>query len=451
MKNLGMSEVIRIFAPDNIVNQTRHLRRGMSTLHFSCARSFVRKPVKLTVFFLIACFVGVSSVKAQSDVAVEQLLALGFENVRCSEDSSEVVYTIESNVYKIQAVGAARAIEKIQSEGLVEGKKCTVIMTDNGIPLIALTYRPDNDRVDAVGAESWNITTRDFGESWKKVKKSKKRNSSFLNVDVVVYPQFYYKNIIINQIYQILLEVSPAIEVTLWSGAKLTAQMIWPAYNDGFTGEYENTRPGYITLQQQFRLPYNITGDVRLGVFDLRTYGGELNLKYFFKDEHFSLSGKLGCVGVGYYKDFGKFTYNGDQKWYWSVGPDYYWARYNVQFKLRAEQYLMQEIGIKGEMIRHFRYCSIGLYAEKAQHSKSNGGFRIYVSLPPYKYKRYKKFPRITTGLSTGTTYNGGNERNRYLMPASTADDNLLKQNQFNPFFIRSTMTQIHKENINSE
>ena len=215
MKNLGMSEVIRIFALDNIVNQTRHLRCGMSTLHLSCARSFVRKPVKLTVFFLIACFVGVSSVKAQSDVAVEQLLALGFENVRCSEDSSEVVYTIESNVYKIQAVGAARAIEKIQSVGLVEGKRCTVIMTDNGIPLIALTYRPDNDRVGAVSAENWNITTRDFGESWKKVKKSKKRNSSFLNVDVVVYPQFYYKNLIINQIYQILLEVSPAIEVTL--------------------------------------------------------------------------------------------------------------------------------------------------------------------------------------------------------------------------------------------
>ena len=158
MKNLGMSEVIRIFAPDNIVNQTRHLRRGMSTLHFKCcARSFVRKPVKLTVSFLIACFVGVSSVKAQSDVAVEQLLALGFENVRCSEDSSEVVYAIESNVYKIQAVGAARAIEKIQSVGLVEGKKCTVIMTDNGIPLIALTYRPDNDRVDAVGAENMGV------------------------------------------------------------------------------------------------------------------------------------------------------------------------------------------------------------------------------------------------------------------------------------------------------
>ena len=38
-------------------------------------------------------------------------------------------------------------------------------------------------------------------------------------------------------------------------------------------------------------------------------------------------------------------------------------------------------------MIRHFRYCSIGFYAMKAEHAKANGGFRFQVALPPYKYK----------------------------------------------------------------
>ena len=391
-----------------------------------------------TVSLMLFCGLA-PALNAQTDKVIADLVSMGFENVRCTEDSAEVVYSVENNVYKIQAVGVAKAIRKIQSEGLVEGKKCVVIVTENNIPMIALTYNFSQGS-GKVSAESWNITARSFKASWEKLKSVKRHNSSFGNIDVVIYPQFYYKNLIINQIYQILLEVSPAVEVTLWQGAKLSAQVIWPAYNDGYGGEYENVRPGYITLQQQFRLPYDVIGDVRLGVFDQRTYGAELNLGHYFRDEHFSVWGKLGYVGEGYYKKFGKFTYSGKDMFYWSVGPDYYWSPYNVQIKFRAEQYLMQEIGVKAELIRHFRYCSIGFYAQKAQHSKSNGGFRIYVALPPVKYKRYKKFPRITTGLSTGTTYNGGNERNRYLMPVSLPDDNLLKQNSMNPYFIKSNM-----------
>ena len=394
----------------------------------------------VAVLLVLLCGL-VPALHAQKDKVVADLVSMGFENVRCTEDSAEVVYSVENNVYKIQAVGVAKIIRKIQSEGLVDGKKCVVIVTDNNIPVIALTYNFSQEGCK-VSAESWNITTRCFKSSWDKLKSVKRRNSSFGNIDVVVYPQSYYKNLIINQIYQILLEVSPAVEVTLWKGAKLTAQVIWPVYNDGYTGEYKNVRPGYITLQQQFRLPYDVTGDVRLGVFDQRAYGAELNLGHYFNDEHFSVWGKLGYVGEGCYKKFRKFTYTGKDMFYWSVGPDYYCEPFNVQIKLRAEQYLMQEIGVKAEIIRHFRYCSVGLYAQKAQHAKSNGGFRIYVALPPNKYKRYKKLPRITTGLSTGTTYNGGNERNRYLMPATLADDNLLKQNRFNPYFIKSNLDE---------
>lgn len=390
-----------------------------------------------TATFVMSLLFSAKGFAQGADAVVEKLAAMGFENVRSFEDATEVVLTLESNVYKIKAAGIAKAIREIQSAGLVGGKKCTVIVTDNNVPLVALKYGAD-DEAYMGSADEWNVTSRNFDDSWNKVKRVKRKNTSFLNVDVLVYPQLYYKNLIINQIYQVLLELSPAIEVTLWSGAKLTAQVIYPVYNDGYSGEYENVRPGYLTLQQQFRLPWNITGDVRVGVFDTRTYGTELNLLMPLKDEHFSIAGKLGYVGVGYFKKFRKFTYSGDDIWYWSIGPNYYWARYNMEFKFRAEQYLMHEIGVKAEMMRHFTYFSFGLYAEKAQHADTNGGFRLYVALPPYKYKRYKKFPRVSTGLSTGTTYNGGNERTYYLMPFTAADDNPLKQNQFNPFFIKS-------------
>ena len=44
----------------------------------------------------------------------EELIKLGFENVRWAENEDERIYTIENNVYKIQETGISKAIETIQ-------------------------------------------------------------------------------------------------------------------------------------------------------------------------------------------------------------------------------------------------------------------------------------------------------------------------------------------------
>ncbi len=58
-------------------------------------------------------------------------------------------------------------------------------------------------------------------------------------IDVLVYPQLAFKNLVITQIYQVLFDLSPAIEVSLWKGMKLTAQLKIPVYNDGY-GRFED-------------------------------------------------------------------------------------------------------------------------------------------------------------------------------------------------------------------
>lgn len=368
-----------------------------------------------------------------------KLAELGFENVRWTEDSEERVYTIENNMYKIQAIGIAKAIGVIQKEGLPQGKRCKVIVTNYNVPQVALTYNPLTANTDSVTTADWDVSYQIGKESWDKVKKQEKKNSSLFKVDILVYPQLYFKNVIITQIYQACLEFNPAIEVSLWPGSKLTAQVLIPVYNDGYRGAMENIRPGYLTLEQNFRLPYNIWSKAVVGVFDTNCFGAEINLFRPFKDERFSLEGKFGLVGVGYFNNFSTFRYNGETRHYWSAGGNFYWPYYQTQFKLRAEQYLLREVGVRVEMIRHFKYVSIGFYAVKANKASSNGGFKFAVALPPYKYKRHKHIPRISTGLSTGITYNAGNESKYYLIPLNTSS-NMLKQNQFNPNFIKSEL-----------
>ena len=371
----------------------------------------------------------------------EELANLGFENVRWTENEHERIYTIENNVYKAQGVGVAKAIEIIQKQGLPTDKRCKVIVTHLEVPELSLTYQPaGNDTTNVEkNTASWQ-TSYELGDSWDEVKKEKAKNSSRFKVDILVYPQLSFKNLIITQIYQVLFTLNPAVEISLWPGMKFTGQVIIPVYNDGYSIYQDKVHPGFITLSQRFRLPFNIKGKATVGYFNADRYGADLMLFYPFKDERFSVEGRVGAVGIGYWDGF-TLHYDTDMEWTWTVGANFYWPRYNTQFSLKGEQYLMGERGVKFEMIRHFRYASVGFYAVKAKEANTNGGFRFQVLLPPYKQKRHKYIPRVNTSYNMGIAYNAGNEQYYYRQYRSEASENIMDSNSFNPYFIKSELS----------
>ena len=92
-----------------------------------------------------------------------------------------------------------------------------------------------------------------MGDTWKNARKIKLKNSSLFKIDILVYPEFSFKNVIITQIYQILFDLSPAIEISLWKGMKATAQVKIPVYNDGYGAREGKVHSGFLTLSQRFR------------------------------------------------------------------------------------------------------------------------------------------------------------------------------------------------------
>lgn len=421
-----------------------------SYLRFTITRSLQICIIAIILLFSssIACR-GQEEIRTEAKDVLKELVNMGFENIRCTETESELIYTIENNVYKAKGVGIAKAIEVIQSQGLPINKPCKVIVTHLEIPELALTYRPSigNDSIPNSNNTGWE-TSYDLGDSWKKIKDEKVQNSSRFKVDIVIYPQLSYKNLIITQIYQVLFTLNPAIEFSLWEGMKFTGQVVIPIYNDGYGRRQDKVHPGFITISQSFRLPYNIKGKATLGCFNADRYGVDLRLfRPFSFDERFSLEAKVGMTGIGYWDGF-KLHYDKDMTLTWTIGANFYWPKYNTQFSLKGEQYLMKEKGIKVEMIRHFRYASVGFYAMKAEHANSNGGFKFQILLPPYKYKRfkgnYKYIPRINTSNQMGTIYNAGNEQLYYKQYKSEASDNIMNNNSFNPYFIKSELSNFN-------
>lgn len=380
----------------------------------------------------LASLTGTAQPSFRVDSTALRLVEAGFSNVRAAESGDYTVFTVENDYYKIPAEGFARAVEIIGEAGLDASKPVKIIGTSSRVPQVTITYDPSAGR--------WN-TTRRLDGSWDLVRGSTLLNSSFGKVDIVVYPQVSLMNLIITQVYQSLWQLSPAVEVSLWPGMRFSYQVQIPVVNDGYGPLEGRIHAGIITLSQSFRDPWgwNILGKVSVGRFSNKRYGAALEAAYFFPNERFWVDTKIGLLDLC--EAYGMILAPNDQldfRLYWNVAANYYCPMLGTQFTLRAEKFLLGDLGVKFEMIRHFRRCSIGFYAmkgmDKAAHT--NGGFRFQIALPPFGQKRHGYVPRLTTSGQMGMSYNANNERYYYNEYRTAASDNIMSKNFFNPYYI---------------
>ena len=390
-------------------------------------------------------------------LAVQELLKQGFENVSCTEDSTERVYVIQNSAYRLTSIASAKAVDIVQQLGMPEDKDCRIVVLDNNVPQFSIVYKRSEaesaEDLASLGSRAGWETTYELGDSWKQARKAKKSNSSLYKVDIVVYPQLMFRNYVINRVYDYVVNLNPTIEVSLWKGSKLSLQVVVPIHND-YGDIYGKVRPGYMTLSQQFRVE-NLFLTATVGNFNKFHWGLNLRGKYVFKDTHFVIDGEMGYYGVAHFDGFKLMKNDVDRsldKFTYSIGASYFWRPFNTQFKLNFERYLYGERGFKAKMVRHFRYASIGLYATKilgrddAAHGGFNAGFMFAIALPPYKNKRHGYIPRVTTSDYWGITYNAGNEKfyGQYVVPdvggssgTGTIDS---YENSFNPILVESEL-----------
>ena len=372
---------------------------------------------------------------------VDALVEMGFENVGWTEDAEERVYVLQNTAYRLHGIGIGKAVDVIQEMGLPEKKTCRIIVLDNNVPQISLCYHPIiGDSVPEAERRDWNVSY-ELGDSWKKVRGVKKKNSSLFKVDIVVYPELSLQNLVITQIYTVLFNLDPTIEVSLWKGAKLNAQVIIPIYNE-YGSAYGQVRQGYVGLTQQVRLPWNTFLTAAVGSFTNNRWGGDLSAIHYFKDERFSVEGRIGYTGASRFRNW-RWKVSPLKRLTWTLGGGFYWPKYNTQFKAKVEQYLLGEKGVRFEMTRNFRYTSIGFYAMKVQYAGNkgyNGGFRFQINLPPYRYKRRGYIPRVLPSRSFGMSYNAGNERYYGKSYTPVLSNTIAQENSLNPYFIKSEL-----------
>lgn len=365
------------------------------------------------------------------DSTAAQFAEAGFLNVRAAETDEFRAFSLETDYYKLPFEGLAAVREMVERDS-TDMRLVKIVATSYDVPELTMTYNPRNGQ--------WRSTRR-LDESWDLLRRQEKLNSNFGKVNIVVYPQVSLMNLIITQVYQSLWQLSPALEVSLWPGMKFTYQLQIPVYNDGYGALEDKVHPGFFTLSQRFRDPWNLNvlGKLTAGVFSNSTYGLALEMAYYFPNERFWLDTQLGLLGNSYWEGF-IFHYDPRLFFRWNLAVNYYWPEQNTQFSLRAQRFLVGDYGVKYEMIRHFRRASVGLYAEKSLGAPLNVGFRFQVALPLFRQKRHGWWPKLTTSGQMGMAYNANNERYYYNEYRTEASDNILSKNYYNPYFIDSKL-----------
>lgn len=69
----------------------------------------------------------------------------------------------------------------------------------------------------------------------------------------MIYPEVKLANSSLDRLYTYYINLAPAVEMALWKGAELTAQVVFPLATN-LQGQYKKIRPGVIALSQEFYL-----------------------------------------------------------------------------------------------------------------------------------------------------------------------------------------------------
>lgn len=322
---------------------------------------------------------------------IEKLQALGMENIRCARTAETTTVAFENNVYRGTYRGIGKAVDACLESGISDNLQLVVL--DNQIPQLCISlpdsllnaYRNGEISLTQVYARMGiSVDTDRAVEALKEVKGME--NPSAWKVDIVVYPALFLQNNSFDKLYRYAVDLSPAVEMEMWKGGKLTAQVVFPIATN-LHGEYDKIHPGVMTLSQEVRWKHNIFGRITAGNFTHNRMGAQVELNYRTNNGRMELGALVGSTvysaiveGEGWYISR-RMRVNA------ALTASVYEPHTNLQFDLQAGRYVYGDYGVRGDCTRHFGEYAIGLYALYTG-GEVNGGFHFAIPLPGKKWNR---------------------------------------------------------------
>ena len=353
----------------------------------------VKRSSRMTLLSLILLLVS-SFTTAQNRIE-ESLYRAGFENVRHISKPGKEILFIENKAYTNNQKAIIAAREEIQLlKEEFQSDNVDVIFMDEKIPILRMYTTLPSEGDDLIWKSDFML--EEGVHEINSINGDKFEYESAGKVSLNFYPIFRFKNSRLDVMYLLQFNINPTLEVSLWRGAKATAQVIFPVVND-YSVEEGKIRPGFLTLSQQLRLPYNIYSMITVGNFNM--FRGGVDLKLYK-----SLTKKIGVFAQMSYTAysvpmFDDWLYSNFNTLTWKVGANYVYKPLKMILSASVGKYLGNDISVRGEVTRYFKNAAVGFYVQSMDipDYPINGGFFFAISIPPYKHNR-NKFVRVSAG-----------------------------------------------------
>lgn len=397
----------------------------------------------LTLIWFLSSMLGVHAQVA------EKLTGLGMENVRVVSAAEKTYAAFENTVFRSTYRGIGEGI-RAALDAIGRGDLELVVL-DNQVPQLHISIGDSLISAYHAGAigladiyRQMRIST-DSRLAMEQLKGGgQTENKSAGKVDIVVYPELFLQNNKRDRLFSYYVNLSPALEMALWKGALLTAQVAIPA-STNMVGEYEKIRPGIITLSQEAQFASNWWVRALVGNFTNDRFGIHAETRWRSRDGRFDARAQVGATTQSVVTNTEGWYISNDVRYNASLRGSMYVPDYNLRFDLQVARYIFNDYGIRGDMTRYFGECAIGFYGIISPQGRVNGGFHFAVPLPGAKWSKNRGI-RIRQADYFDMEYSmisGGKyfEENKGQGYRTRPDDN-RSSHYFQPDYVRYFLVQ---------
>jgi len=242
-----------------------------------------------------------------------------------------------------------------------------------------------------------------------------------------------YADVNFTRLYNVLVNLTPGTKVHLGKDWEFAAQVYIPIVNSGFDSRNSMLRLNMVNFSKvlKFEKAHQYLR-FTAGLFGMERYGADVRWMYPI-NSWMMVQARLGltnywALGFSVSSSDGESVFESSQ---WSftgtLGLNFWLNRWKTEFRLVGGRYLNKDLGVEGEAVRHFKHCSVSVFAQAHEKYKNpntkktsrfSGGFRIVMMLPPYT--KSKKSIVLRPASNFRLTYNA--QSDGYSMRKFTTD-----------------------------
>ena len=333
------------------------------------------------VLVLLTAFLALLPGRAQEIAELKQAFRnLGFEDIRISLQADTLFVSIEDHAFRGTFRGAAMGIKEI-AEHYPEILNVEMLLTD---------YKQPQLIVHASRHYSlWDVRVdREMKQARFRLKDVEPIAPTTGKIDVTIYPMVSLTNNKLDHLFDYSVRLAPAVGITLWQGARVTIQPIFPILHRlDKSDSQRRIQIGTANIQQQLFTSKRWKATAALGFFHPERVGLQTKIElHACRNLDFAID--AGLTGQATNRKKG-FLFSPWKRFNFMAVADYYEPQTKLQLELAGGRFLFGDYGTRLDVSRHFGEYTIGLYGILTG-GEHNAGFHFAIPMSGKKQRRSK-------------------------------------------------------------